>query len=110
MTTKMVRGMEHLCYEERMRELRLFSLEKRRLWGDLIAAFQDLKGIYNKDGDRVFSRACSDRTRSNDIKLKEGRFRLDIRKKSLLWGWWNSGTHCTEKWWMPHPWKHSRPG
>jgi len=44
-------------------------------------AFQYLKGAYKKDGDKLFSRACSDRTRGNDFKLKEGRFRLDIRKK-----------------------------
>ena len=79
----MIKGMERLSYEERLRELGLFSLEKRRLQ-DLIVAFQYLKGAYKKDGDRLFSMACCNRTRGNGFKLKEGRFRLDIRKKFFI--------------------------
>jgi len=69
--TKMVRGMQHLYYEEKVRESRLISLEKRRLQEDLIAAFQYLKEAYRKDGEGLFTRTCSDRTRGNGFKLKE---------------------------------------
>jgi len=47
--------------------LGLFILEKRRVHGDFIAAFQFLKRAYKKDGDRLFGRACCDRTRGNDF-------------------------------------------
>ncbi|KAK4806805.1 LOW QUALITY PROTEIN: hypothetical protein QYF61_005601, partial [Mycteria americana] len=56
--TKMIKGLEHLSYEERLRELGLFSLEKRRLGGVV----------------------PSDRTRGNEHKRKHRRFRLRIRK------------------------------
>ena len=59
----------------------MFSLEKRRPRGVLIVACQYLKGAYRKAGEGLFTRAWSDRTRGNGLKLKEGRFRLDIRKK-----------------------------
>ncbi|KFV39002.1 hypothetical protein N341_09310, partial [Tyto alba] len=75
------RGMEHLTYEDRLRELGLFSLEKRRCQGDLIAAFLYLKEAYKKAGEGRFTRACSDRTRGNGFKLKDGRFRLYVREK-----------------------------
>ena len=80
----MSRGLKHLSYENSLRELGLFSLEKRRLWGDLIAAFQYLKGAYRKAGEGLFTRAWSDRIRGNGLKMREGRFRLDIGKKFFI--------------------------
>ena len=77
----MIQGMEHLPYEDRLRELDLFSLQKRRLWGDLIAAFQYLKGAYKQEGSQIFTRVDNSRTRGNGFKLKEGGFKLDVRGK-----------------------------
>ena len=59
----------------------LFSLEKRGLWGDLIVAFQYLKGAYKQEWEWLFMRMDTDRTRGDSLKLRQVRFGLDIGRK-----------------------------
>ena len=77
------RGLETKPYEERLKELGMFSFEKRRLRGDRITFFKYLKGCHPEEGQDLFLIIPECRRHNNGLKLQEARFRVNIRKNFL---------------------------
>ena len=80
---RMIRGLETKPYGERLKELGMFSLEKKRLRGEMIALFKYLKRCHTEEGQDLFSILSECRTQNNGLKLQEDGFPLDIRKNFL---------------------------
>jgi len=82
---KMIGGQDHLSCEERLRELGLFSLQKRKLRADLKNAYKYLQGACQEVGTRLFSVVPSNRTRGNGHKLKHRNHRITESQNSRGW-------------------------
>jgi len=96
--TKMIRSLEHLSYEERLGDLGLFTIEKRRLRGNLINAYKYPQAGTKEDGARLFLVVSSHRTRGSGHKLEHRKIYLNMRKKFEGDG---TGSSCPEMLWSP---------
>mgnify|MGYP001857464282 CR=1 FL=1 len=104
--TKMVRGLEHRPYGQQLRELGLFSLEKKKLRGDLIALYRYLKEIVERWGLASSSMYLAMGLEVM-LMLHQGRLRLHVRKNSPK-DWSATGMGCPGMWWSRSSWKCSK--
>ncbi|MDZ1603208.1 reverse transcriptase family protein, partial [Klebsiella pneumoniae] len=91
--TRMLPGMENRSYEERLSVLGLFSLERRRMRGDLIEVYKMIRGIDRVDSQRLFPQVEQSVTRGHKFKVKGGRYRGDVRGRFFtqrVVGAWNA--------------------
>ena len=66
---RLISGLARLSYEERLKETGLYSLERRRLRGDMMEMFKRMKGKDKISADELFNRVDSDRTRGNCLQI-----------------------------------------
>ncbi|GAB0177744.1 translation initiation factor IF-2-like [Grus japonensis] len=76
----MIKVLEYLSYEERLRELGTVRSREEKAQRDLINMYKYLKGGWKEDVARLFSVVPSDRTRGDGHKVEHRRFPLSIRK------------------------------
>ena len=95
--TKLVRCLARMPYEERLQMLGLFSLERRRMRGDLIETYKILHGMENIDEKTFFRKATSVNLRGHNMKLYREHVRLDISKFFLAKELWIAGTSYYRK-------------
>lgn len=76
---RLISNLQPSSYEEKLKELNLFSMKKRRLRGDLIEVYKILNNIDNLSNN-FFKKVVNNRTRGHSLKLKKDRCYSDIRK------------------------------